>query len=140
MVNIRIRNHQLTENDGSVILIFARGGRAVTREEIRDYFRSNYGADCVKSIRLHYREPCRTLFSARVVFYSMSTVESVLHGQGYVLLVINGTLVSVRANARRSQPIDVVAAGSPPPAPATPAMILREAELWSEWFINMPSA
>ncbi|KAI3880595.1 hypothetical protein MKW92_020084 [Papaver armeniacum] len=95
---VTIRNHQLTENDGSVILIFARGGRAVTREEIRDYFSS-----------LYYRAPCRTLFSARVVFIPC-----------YVLLVINGTLVSVRANARRPQPIDVAAAGSPPPAPATP--------------------
>ncbi|KAI3877459.1 hypothetical protein MKX03_026516 [Papaver bracteatum] len=101
---VNIRNHQLTENDGSVIMIFARGGRAVTREEIRDYFRSY----------------CRTLLSARVVFYSMSTFEYVIRGQGYVLLVNNGTLFSVTENVRRPQPIDVLTACSSPPAHATP--------------------
>ncbi|KAI3991361.1 hypothetical protein MKX01_034680 [Papaver californicum] len=97
------------QNDGSIIIIFGRGIPAVTRQEIRDYFSSNFGADSVKSIRA--RE------FARVVFRSMSTIEFVLNGQEYVLLVINGKLASARAHVRDPRP---VGAGSSPPAPATP--------------------
>ncbi|KAI3880593.1 hypothetical protein MKW92_020082 [Papaver armeniacum] len=122
MKYIRNELHR-NDDDRAMILRFGHVDRFLTHQDIKDYFSLNFGANCVKSIKLHcqvsYHYQALVVF-AEVFFHSMATVESVLRGQTCVLLVINGLRSTANAYIRRPRTIDAIASGSPAYAPATP--------------------
>ncbi|MCL7050357.1 hypothetical protein MKW94_020627 [Papaver nudicaule] len=119
--NIRSR---LPKMDGAMIIYFPNGTRNVTTRDIRVFFIlvCGFADERVRRIQMLYLgcAPHQYLAGARVFFDSRNTMQAVLRGQERVSMTINGVQAIAFAFERRPPTTGVVAARSPPPAPATP--------------------